>query len=128
VAVAYYTAAGGPKRVKVAFSSDAGATFGAPAVVDDGRPAGRVAVVLLADGAALVSWLEDTGAGAEVRVRRVAPDGSRGDAMVVARTTAARPSGFPRMVLAGDRVVFAWRDPDGPGGALIHTAAARIRP
>lgn len=126
VAVAYYTAAGGPKRVKVAFSSDAGATFGVPAVVDDGRPAGRVGVVMLPGGGTLVSWLEDTGAGAEVRVRRVMPDGTRGDAMVVARTTAARPSGFPRMVRSGDRVVFAWRDPDGQGGAAIHTAVARL--
>jgi hypothetical protein len=126
VAVAYYTAAGGPRRVKVAFSHDAGATFGPPLAVDDGRPAGRVAVVVLPDGAALVSWLEDTGAGAELRVRRVAPDGARGDAMVIARTTVARPSGFPRMVLAGDRVVFAWRDPDGSGGAVIHTAVGRL--
>ncbi len=125
VAVAYFTAAGGPRRVKVAFSEDAGATFGAPVDVDDGRPAGRVAVIMV-PGGALVSWLEDTGAGAEVRVRRVGADGDRGDAMAVARTSAARPSGFPRMVRAADRVVFAWRDPDGRDGARIHTAVARL--
>lgn len=126
VAVAWYTAAGGTKRVEVAFSGDAGASFGAPTVVDDGHPVGRVGVILLDDGAALVSWLEDAGAGAEVRVRRVSAAGERGEAQVVARTAAGRPSGFPRMVRAGDRVVLAWRDPEQAGGARIHTVVARL--
>ena len=130
VAVAWYTAAGGTRRVKVAFSADAGATFGAPVTIDDGRPAGRVGVILLGDGAALVSWLEDTPAGAEVRVRRATPTGERGDAQTVTRTSAGRPSGFPRMVKSGDRVVFAWRDPEGGGvgGARVRTAVARLAP
>ena len=126
VVVAWFTGAANTRRVELAFSDDAGASFAAPAVVDDGRPVGRVAVVLLEGGAALVSWLEDTATGAEVRVRRVATSGERGAAMTVARTAAGRPSGFPRMVRAGDRVVFAWRDPEGNGGALVRTAVARV--
>ncbi len=128
VAVAWYTAAGGVRRVKAAFSDDAGASFGAPVVVDDGRPVGRVGVVMLEGGAALVSWLEDIGEGAEVRVRRVEASGGRGDAMAVTRTSAGRPSGFPRMERSGDRVVFAWRDPEGAGAARVRTAVARIAP
>lgn len=126
VAVAWFTQAGDVRRVKLAFSTDAGATFGAPVTIDDGRPVGRVGIVMLDGGAALVSWLEDTGAGAEVRVRRVGADLARGDAMVVARTTAARPSGFPRMVRSGDRVVFAWREPETGAGPRVRTAIARI--
>jgi hypothetical protein len=127
VAVAWYTAANGARKVRVAFSHDAGATFGAPVDVDDGRPAGRVGVILAGNGA-LVSWLEDTGAGAEVRVRRVTAAGERGEAQTITRTTAARPSGFPRMVRSGDRVVFAWRDPETSGGARVRTAVARLAP
>lgn len=46
VTAAWFTSPEGKSRVKVAFSSDSGATFGTPIVVDDGRPVGRVDVVL----------------------------------------------------------------------------------
>ena len=110
VAVAWFTAAGGASRVKVAFSSDSGATFGDPIVVDDGRPLGRVDVVLPKGEPALASWLEQTDTGAALRVRRVAPDGRRGAAVTVADSSAARSSGFPRMVESAGEVVVAWRD------------------
>jgi hypothetical protein len=110
VAVAWFTAAGGASRVKVAFSPDSGATFGDPIVMDDGRPLGRVDVVLPKGEPALVSWLEQTDNGAELRVRRVAPDGRRGAAMTVAESSAARSSGVPRMVESAGEVVVAWRD------------------
>ena len=124
--VAWFTGADNQRRVKVAFSSDAGATFGEPVAVDDGNPGGRVQVLLLENGDALVSWLEDTSGGSEVRVRRVASSGQRGAAMAVARTSGGRPSGFPDMVRSRDRVVFTWREPDSPAGALIHTAVAKL--
>ncbi|HEV2149046.1 MAG TPA: hypothetical protein VGR37_16690, partial [Longimicrobiaceae bacterium] len=56
VGVAWFTGARDTARVLVAFSDDAGATFGAPVRVDDGDPAGRVDVELLEGGEALVSW------------------------------------------------------------------------
>lgn len=112
VAVAWYTGADSTAQVKVAFSSDAGATFGPPARVDGGNPEGRVDVVLLADGGALVSWIERTGEKeAQVRVRRVGPDGRMGEPRTVAGSSAARSSGFPRMVPAGEHLVFAWTAP-----------------
>ncbi len=128
VVVAWFTGADGTRRVKAAFSDDAGATFGAPVVMDDGRPVGRVGVILLENGAALVSWLEDVTGGAEVRVRRLEATGARGEAMAVTRTSAGRPSGFPRMMRSGERVVFAWRDPESGGVAQVRTAVARIAP
>ena len=121
VVSAWFTAAADTPRVRVAFSTDAGASFDAPLRVDDGAPEGRVDVVLLPDGAAAVAWLERTGGGAEVRVRRMGADGSRGDALVVGRTSAARASGFPRMVRAGERLVFAWTEPGEP--AHVRVAA-----
>ncbi|HUH13678.1 MAG TPA: hypothetical protein VMK65_11230, partial [Longimicrobiales bacterium] len=119
VVAAWFTAAADTPRVRVAFSGDDGASFGAPARVDEGAPEGRVDVLLLDDGTAAVAWLERTGQGAEVRVRRVGRDGVMGDAHVVGRTSAARASGFPRMVRQGERVVFAWTEPGEPGRVRV---------
>ncbi|HEU4887978.1 MAG TPA: sialidase family protein, partial [Thermoanaerobaculia bacterium] len=47
VVVAWFTAANEKQRVSVAFSDDAGGTFAEPVVVDEGKPAGRVDVVML---------------------------------------------------------------------------------
>jgi hypothetical protein len=120
VAVAWFTAAGEMPRVKIAFSDDSAETFTEPLVVDDGDPAGRVDVLVLADGSALVSWLERTeGEWSDVRVRRVAPDGRATTSERVSASSgddvAQRVSGFPRMARAADdRVVIAWTDVTGP--------------
>ena len=124
VAVAWFTAAKESARVKVVFSSDAGATFAAPILVDEGSPVGRVDVLMLTDGSALVSWLERTAKGGEVKVRRVRPDGSRDEAITVAESNAARSSGFPQMARAGNEIIFAWTDPGTP--SRVQTAVARL--
>lgn len=115
VAVAWFTGADSTPAVKVAFSADGGATFGAPARIDGGNPEGRVDVQLLADGGALVSWMERTGrTEAQVRIRRVGADGRMGEPRTLAASASARSTGFPRMVRAGDQVVFAWTGPGTP--------------
>ena len=116
VAVAWYTGANDKPRVKLAFSSDAGASFSEPVTVDDGNPAGRVETLLLADGSALVCWLEKLPGGGEVRVRRVRPDGKSDPAMIVSGTGTARSNGFPQMARVGKTLVFAWT------GARVLTA------
>jgi hypothetical protein len=112
VAVAWFTAADGEARVQVAFSDDGGRRFDAPTIVDDGAPAGRVDVVMLDDGTAVVSWLERTGAaGAEVRLRRVGPGGHRLERLSATAPFAERATGFPRLALAGGRaIILAWTD------------------
>jgi hypothetical protein len=123
VAVAWYTAARDSAQVKVAFSDDAGATFGAPVRVDGGVPAGRVDVELLQDGSALVTWIERIGGDtAAVRVRRVQPGIRGGHGMTVARSSVARASGFPRMVVTGQHVVFAWTVPGRPSAIRVSRA------
>jgi hypothetical protein len=111
VAVAWYTAAGGTPRVKLAFSADAGESFSAPVTVDGGDPVGRVDVVLLDDGGAMVCWLEKVPGGGEVRVRRVGPDGKGDQAVTVSVSGTARSNGFPQMARAGNKLVFAWTGP-----------------
>ena len=114
VAAAWFTMAGGKARVKAAFSGDSGGTFGDPLPVDDGQPLGRVDVLVLDDGAGLVSGLEQGDKGAELRVRRITADGARGKSLTVASSSAARSSGFPRMAASGGEVILAWRDAAEP--------------
>jgi hypothetical protein len=108
VAVAWFTGANNKSQVKLAFSNDAGETFGTPVVIDDGNPAGRVDVLLLADGSAMVSWLEKLESGGAVRLRQVKPDGTRDNSITIAPSGTARSSGFPQMIRSGNSLVFAW--------------------
>jgi peroxiredoxin len=126
VAVAWYTYAGERPRVRLAFSEDAGASFGAPLEVDgpeEGRmPLGRVDVVLEKEGAALVSWLSAEREEAAVLVRRVTADRRMGSPLRVARSRAGRESGFARMERLGDSLVLAWTEPGTPS----QVRAARV--
>lgn len=108
VAIAWFTAAKGEGRVNVSFSSDGGASFGPPQRVDDGNPEGRVDIVMLEDGSAIVQWIERLEPGADVRMRRVAAGAEKGPATRVASITSDRASGYPRIVAAGRELVFAW--------------------
>ena len=119
VAAAWYTAANNIPRVNLVFSNDAGETFGNAIQVDDGSPLGRVEVAMLADGTALVVWLEHTAKGAEIRARRIGANGSRDQAMIVAETSAARASGSPQVVCAGDEILFAWTETASPSRVRV---------
>lgn len=115
VVVVWFTAAGDQPRVRVAFSDDGGASFGAPIEVDGARPLGRVDVVLRPQGGAVVSWLGGAeGAAAALRLAQVARDGTLGAVEIVATTTAARSSGVPRLVRAGDDLFVAWVEDGEP--------------
>lgn len=130
VAVAWFTAAGDVPKVHVAFSSDAGDSFGAPVRVDGGNPAGRVDLLLAEDGAAVVSWLERTGGdGAEVRVRRVGADATPGAEIAVTGSSAARASGFPRIAplpWEPTSMLVAWTDVSAEGGPQVKVARMEV--
>ena len=124
VAVAWFTGAQDTPRVQVAFSTDAGATFGPPVRIDDGAPSGRVGITWM-DGAVLASWLENgEGDQGAVRLRRVTPDGKKDDAVTVSATDAARSSGFPRMTRTADGVLLAWTKPGSPDE--VRMASVRV--
>ncbi len=122
VAVAWFTGSPEPS-VMVAFSDDAGATFGPPVRLDEGGAQGRVDVLLLDDGSALAAWLEAGESGAEIRVRRVT-DRSAGPVMKLADTSKERASGFPRMTRRGDVVLFAWTESGDP--SRVRTVLGRL--
>lgn len=110
VAIAWYTAAADSPRVYVAFSEDAGVQFGSPVRIDEGNALGRVSVTLLADGSALATWLEASGKDAFVRARRIPIGGPPDAAITVARTSAVRASGCPRVARSGRTILFAWTE------------------
>jgi hypothetical protein len=124
VATAWFTGAGDIPRVRLAFSDDAGATWSAPVQVDEGAPMGRVDVVLLNDGSALVIWLEATDDDAAVMARRVRADGGLDPAESLALTRQVRASGFPRMARSGERILLSWTEPAAERGGAAALRAA----
>jgi len=123
VAVAWFTAPDDKSQVYVLMSADSGKTFGKKIRIDDGNPIGRVDVVSRSSGAAVVSWVERTSQGAQVRVREVAANGTAAAPMNVSGTAGLGSGVFPRMVRSGDDIVVAWTDASKP--AQIRTVVVR---
>ncbi|HEY4490712.1 MAG TPA: hypothetical protein VI958_01885, partial [Acidobacteriota bacterium] len=108
VAIAWFTGAGEQGRTQIVFSKDSGATFGNPIRIDQGKPLGRIDAVWLNDRDVVVSWLENTKNGTEIRIRKISSDGQLSAPFTVADSSSARSSGFPRMAAAQDRLLIAW--------------------
>lgn len=108
--IAWVTRADGIGRVQVALSTDGGETFRAPIRGDDGDPVGRPNFVALDGKQSLLAWIERTGDGAEIRVRRVYADGTLAPSMRVAKVSPSRATGLPKLAIHDGRVLAAWRD------------------
>jgi hypothetical protein len=110
--------------VRLAFSNDGGRTFTSPVEVAAGRVAGRVDVVLLADGRAVVSWLAESSGGAAIRAQPFTSTGPAGPAIDVAASDVARTSGFPQMLAVDGGLLFAWTASTATPG--VRTAFAPL--
>jgi hypothetical protein len=126
VAIAWFTAEGDQPRALVAFSKDAGRTFGTPIRLDDAGSLGRVDIELLEDGSAVASWIEFADQRSQFRVRRIEPSGARSPAVTIAGLDSGRASGYPRIGLSGDQLVFAWTESEN-GGTRVQTAIGHLR-
>jgi len=124
VAVAWFTVQKDLGQAFVAFSQDAGRTFGAPIRVDDAGSLGKVDLELLLDGSAVASWIEQADGKSAFKVRRIEPSGHRSAAIVVADMGTNRNSGYPRMARRGNELVFAWTGTDD--SLQVKTAVARL--
>jgi hypothetical protein len=122
VVVGWFTAKNDQGRAFVAFSHDAGRTFGAPVRVDDAGSQGRLAVQMLADGSAAVSWIEFANNRSLFRVRTVSAAGVRSPATTITETSGGR---YPRMARHQDELLFSWTDGEG-SAARVRTARASI--
>ncbi len=128
VAVAWFTAADSTPRVKLVVSLDAGATFTKPLQVDDGSPLGRADVELLADGSALVTWLELVGDRAEWRVKRVGTDRAVMARWTIGSAPRTREAGFARAALVGGELFVAWTESGEGGGVRVHRVGPGTSP
>ena len=131
--VAWYTGANDEVAVKLAVSTDAGATFGKPLVLDKGPDvAGRVAVAIDAKQVWVV-WLREVKGAQSLWLARYSPDLSK----EIQRTKLAdvngrgRATGMPKLVLDGAVAHVVWTDVvDGTPqlkGVRIVAAAAQAK-
>jgi hypothetical protein len=125
VAVAWFNAKDNQPNAFVALSSDAGRSFGAPVRLDDQASLGRVDVEILPDGSAVAAYMEFADQRAQFRVRRILPDGTKSAPITVAGMSGTRSNGYPRMVLHGGELVFAWTEHDGKA-PVVRTATAQV--
>ncbi len=122
VAVAWFTAADGP-RINVSTSSNAGIQWLMPVRVDDVTPIGRVSLVLLDDGAQLVSWVERADEHYLILLRRVSPRSTLSVPVQLARLTT--DPGHPRLTLVKDgdatpaQLLLAYTERNAPLARLI---------
>jgi hypothetical protein len=129
VVVAWYTGAGDKPTVKLAHSVDAGDSFAAPLVLEQGDAVqGRVDVALDA-GNAWVLWLREDDAGQSLWLARYAPDLSRQiEKVEVARLQGrGRGTGFPQLALREGKAYLVWTDVAG-GVASLHGAVFTPNP
>ena len=129
VAVAWFTVKDDLGQAYAAFSNDAGRTWGAPIRLDDGGSLGRVDVEMLDDGSAVATWVEYAEGRSDFRLRLVDPSGERSAPITVTGVSGGRASGFPRVALSGDELVFAWSEGvEGSeiGALQVQTAVASL--
>lgn len=106
LAIAWFTMQDKNGLVNLIFSDDGGATFNKPIRIDEGKPIGRVDVVMLDEKTAMVSWME----GADIKAVKVNKDGTKEKSIMIASSSDKRSSGFPQMTRSGKKLFFAWTD------------------
>ena len=126
-AVAWFTGVGDAPKTMVAFSTDAGRTFGAAIPIQSGVTLGRIGMVMPSAGRALVSSLERSNPGARIVLRDVRSDGRMSAPVEIAAATPDRTGGFARLAYAGSKLVVAWTDVRPGTSSVVRTAIADIR-
>jgi len=123
VAVAWFTAPKEKASSYVAFSHDGGRTFGKATKVEDEGTLGRMQVALLADGAAIVGWVEFANEKSTFKIRRIDAAGVRGPSVAVAAVSGTR---FPRLAVAKNEAVLAWTESE-KDSSRVKTARIALR-
>lgn len=110
VGIVWFTMAQDTPKVKVAFSTDAGANFSKPIQIDEGNPLGRVDLVF-DKNKLVISWLE--GKNNEIGSIKLAKINTKGEIekkMEVTKTSIARSSGFPILERLNNQLLVAWTE------------------
>ena len=123
VAAVWFAAPNDNGRAFVAFSQDAGKTWGNAIRLDDEASLGRVDIELLDDGSAIASWVEFANGKSQFKVRRLTASGQRSAALDV--PGAGRVSGYPRMTRSGDELILAWTETEN--GQQVKGAVGKLK-
>jgi hypothetical protein len=110
VAISWYTEANDKPKVQLVFSSDSGATFSKPVMINTGDTLGYASTALGADGGAFVSWIEEGAKSSSVLVRYVSPAGAPGPVAKVSEGS-RQSLGYPKLLHAGNETWITWGDP-----------------
>lgn len=110
LAVAWFTMPNDTPEVKLIFSPDGGKSFDEPILISQHTPLGRVDVEMLDDMTALVSWLDETEAGASIQIAKVHREKGILAQRKIIDTNAGRRSGFPQMCVYENAIYIAWTD------------------
>jgi hypothetical protein len=125
VALAWFTMSGGvDPTVNVVFSHNSGQSFRKPVRVDRHHAEGRVDLAWLADGHALVVWLESSDSASTLWARKVSPAAVADSAILVTTLEPGRSSGIPTVASSGGTTLVAWTE----AGDTTFVRAARINP
>jgi hypothetical protein len=123
----WFTAANDEPRVQLARSTDGGAHFGEPLVLDRGKQVdGRVAVALDGNNAWAL-WRREEFGGASLWLARLAPDLSKERERVRVATLKLHgiAAGYPKLALRDGTAYIVWTDSDGK---LTQLHGARFMP
>ncbi len=108
VALGWYTLKNDAPSVYIAFSGNGGVSFDEGFRIDEGQPLGRVDVAFMAEGIALVVWMEDKTDHAAIMGQWMDKRGKQGAAFLIAKTSNSRASGFPILKKWKDKALVAW--------------------
>ena len=128
-AVSWFTGAGNTPKTFVAFSADAGKTFGAPVRIDTSTNVtlGRLAMLMPSADRVLVTSLERGSTGARLLMREVRRNGALSEPLLISDATPDRSGGFARVARSGRRVVIAWTDVRPGTPTRISLASLELR-
>jgi hypothetical protein len=120
VACTWYTGIDG--SVRVSFSPADGSAFYFPLRVDEGASDGRGDCAFLPDGSLLVGWMGREEGRVAWYVRRVWPDGRRGEIHELAEVSGDRDAGFLRLAVVEEHAWALWTET----GATKRVAVAKM--
>ncbi|HET6628359.1 MAG TPA: sialidase family protein [Woeseiaceae bacterium] len=117
--IAWFTAADDEPRVRIARSTDAGATFSAPVDVVADQTSGHVGLALLPDNGVAVSWTcELSNGNTGVCLRAISGADEPGPVHVLSGDGAVPPLSVPQLARHHDVLVAAWTEKTDGGSAI----------
>ena len=109
VAVAWFTAANDVPLVKAAWSSNAGRTFGEPAIVSTGKPLGHIGATMVAGDDIVISYQESVGNGeAALFLRRISDTGEMSEPYPVPDSDSMFAFSVPQIAHMANDLLIVW--------------------